>query len=296
MCERPRTVALAKSQLLQAVLKAADRDLCCARKVHAACWILPDLQPLGLRLQQVLQHLHVDLHVRNRDRVGVERVVLGLGEDLRDRTWDHADGLRTGVAKRVGLSGACLPVRHDRAVVALEHIVNDVLDARMEDVGLRRVRRHDGVKPEVGRRGTRRGACQRDAALFAVHSEWPSGRLLVLAQWRPHTQHDAHALRAARPGRSGGAFVGLCFRSRCTPLARQVTCAPHGALACRCWCSVGGSDAASSRCVWAGLSGTAAASAATCCTAAVAASCTKHNAGSLLACARDSNTAPARLP
>eukprot|EP00955_Chlamydomonas_euryale_P102813 365445-Chlamydomonas_euryale.AAC.13 len=81
--------------------------LCCARKVHAACWILPDLQPLGLRLQQVLQHLHVDLHVRNRDRVGVERVVLGLGEDLRDRTWDHADGLRTGVAKRVGLSGAC---------------------------------------------------------------------------------------------------------------------------------------------------------------------------------------------
>ena len=152
------------------VLADAERPRDAALAQQIRYGLLPDLQrgqrhaePAAVAARAQLLHLREDLHGRTRHharqlelRLQRQRRRRGLRCDLAEATTDADAGRRAAPVRerpvyRVRLAGARLPVCEDRAVEALEHIVDHLASYRLVRLRLGRAATEHGVDRELSR-------------------------------------------------------------------------------------------------------------------------------------------------
>eukprot|EP00964_Phaeocystis_antarctica_P078345 scaffold48734_cov72-Phaeocystis_antarctica.AAC.4 len=123
------------------------RQRACALDVRAVRAALAQRQRLvggvaalsRLAAEQVVDALEVDLHRAHGDLVPVLQVVAHLGEEVADHAVCHALVRRPqagGLADRVRLARACLPIGYQRAIVAEEGRADERPADRLEELGV----------------------------------------------------------------------------------------------------------------------------------------------------------------
>ena len=123
------------------------RQRACALNVRAVRAVLAQRQRLvggvaalsRLAAEQVEDPLEVDLHRGHGDLVPVLEVVAHLGEEVADHAVRHALVRRpqaAGLADRVRLARARLPIGHQRAIVAEEGRADERPAERLEELGV----------------------------------------------------------------------------------------------------------------------------------------------------------------
>ena len=88
--------------------------------------MLPDLEPRVSGREQVAKHLVVQLHIRRRHLEGGARWCRVHALEELDCEAGHNTQLCRGAHDAVALAAARLPIRKDRAVVALKCVVEDL--------------------------------------------------------------------------------------------------------------------------------------------------------------------------
>lgn len=176
------------------------RQRACALDVRALRAVLAQQQrPVGgvaalsrLTAEQVEDALEVDLHRGHGDLIPVLEVVAHLGEEVADHAVRHALVRRPqagGLADRVRLARARLPVGYQRAIVAEEGRANERPADRLEELRVVLLAAEDRGKTELLPAATNRAACCVDAQ-DAFAPTVSSGIQ------RPHADRDDRVLRA----------------------------------------------------------------------------------------------------